>query len=267
MGLKATITNLLIFCDKNSPTILAGLGMVGTVATGLSSYKAGIRAHDIITRHHEDMEMVDEDDKEAKRAVMGETVKELIPVLVPPILIGSFTVTAIFMSNKINSKRIAVLGTAYALSEKRLKEYENKMQEVLGEQKTQNIRESIAHDKVVHAKVPADMQEMALYSNQVITIDDYTGRMFLSSAEAIGLAVNKLTDRVRDEMYIPLNDLYEEVGLGRVPLGDDLGWNIDDCINGKLPIFYTAVLNDNGHPCLSMEYDVNARRDFRELSR
>ena len=271
MGIRKTITNLLIFCNKESPTILTGFGIVGVLGTGYLSYRAGVRAHDIIERHHEDMELVDEDDKEAKRIVMGETVKEMVPVVMPPLIMGAFTIGCIFMSNHINSKRIAVLATAYGYSEKKLKEYENKMSEMLGEKKTQDIRESISKDNFTEfEKEHGPILPYNTGFGEMPTVDEFTKRVFPCTIPKIDSAVSKLTQQVYGygEDYVSLNDLYDELGLERIPQGDRFGWISDDILTtGKLPLYGTPFKTEDGIIAINLEYDLHARRDFRELSR
>lgn len=268
--IKQTVRNLLLFFNKNSPTILTGFGIVGTVGTGLLAYRSGMRAHEIIERHHKDMELVDDDDKDAKRAVMSETVKDMVPVVMPPVIMGAFTIGCIFMSNKINAQRIAVLATAYGFSEKKLRDYENKMTEILGEKRTQDIRESISRDHVEEFKekygnpgsypIPYGFGELP-------TIDEFSKRVFGCSCQKIDAIVAKLSARVFSENYVSLNDLYDELGIERVQMGYKFGWIADDIMStGKLPIYSTPHKDDNGVICINLEYDLHTRRDFGELN-
>ena len=271
MGLKRTITNLLVFCDKNSPTILTAFGIVGTGATGILAYRSGMRAHDILERHHEDMDLVDEDDKEAKRAVMSETILDMIPVIMPPLIMGTFTIGCIFMSNQINAKRIAVLATAYGISEKKLREYQDKVTDILGEKKAQDIRESISKDHIEQFEKEngpiSNIQPLYTGYGDMPTIDEFSKRVFGSSCAKIDAVVSRLTQRVFVENYVSLNDLYDELGLERLPHGDRFGWIADDIMGtGKLPIYSTPHKDDNNTIVLNLEYDLHTRRDYRELT-
>ena len=270
MGLRKTITNLLVFCDKNSPTVLTVFGIVGTGATGILAYRSGMRAHEILERHHEDMELVDEDDKEAKRAVMSETVLDMIPVIMPPLIMGTFTIGCIFFSNKINTQRIAVLATAYGISEKKLREYQDKVTDILGEKKAQDIRESISKDHVKEFEEtygnPASYPIPYGYG-ELPTIDEFSKRVFGCSSQKIDGINSKLTARVYAEDFVSLNDLYYELGLESLPHGNRYGWIAGDIMgNGKLPIYATPHKDDNGIIVINLEYDLHTRRDYRELT-
>lgn len=67
------------------------------------------------------------------------------------------------------------------------------------------------------------------------------------------------------DMYVSLNDFYELIGIPEIPMGNDLGWNVDDCIRGQVPITLTALLTEEQTPCLCVEYDAKLRADYRNL--
>lgn len=64
---------------------------------------------------------------------------------------------------------------------------------------------------------------------------------------------------MRDEIYISLNDLYFELGLDNIKLGDELGWNID---KGYIDINFSSQLDANGTPCLVLDYRVAPVYDY-----
>lgn len=122
-------------------------------------------------------------------------------------------------------------------------------------------------DKVGTAPDPKDEKGQIIITSggDNLCKDLYSGRFFRSNAQKIGQAINELTYDIQSDMYVSLNDFYDKLELPRIPLGDDLGWNIDDLVNRRLPICYTAILTDDGTPCLCVEYDANLRSDFRKL--
>lgn len=259
------------FTKKNSPTILTGLSVVGLISTAVSAFKAGPKAERILKISKEEMseikkqKLYKEDEKAAKRQVALETVKQITPVVLPPIIMGSATTACILGSHSISSRRIAAISAAYSISEKSVKELNNKMTEVLGEKKTRSIKDAISKEKVGKAPEENSNQIIVTGDGNVLCKDLYSGRYFYSNAEKIGQAVNRLSYRIIHEMYISLNEFYEEIGIPSIPLGEDLGWNMDDTSEGQLPITYTAVLTDDGRPCLAIEYDAGLRSDYRNL--
>lgn len=262
-----------IFTKKNSPVILTGLAIVGVISTAYLAYKAGPRADKILETYRKDMGDCHPNDKEAKRAVVGETVKKMIPVMAPPVIMGGTTIACIVGSHSVSSRRIAALSAAYTLSESTVKNLNSKMEEMLGEKKARAVKDAIMKDKL-HADTEKDRKLLGdgnVYvpdTGYVLCKDLYTGRIFYSTAEKIKQAIVKCSFDVQQNMWISLNDFYDEINspqLERVPLGDDLGWNVDDTVRGQLPIYLTALLTEDGKPCLCVGADIHVREDFRSL--
>lgn len=251
---------------KNSPTLLTGSAVIGLLATTVMAYRCSPKAHEIIAKKRDEMYLVQLDDKKAKRAVVLETAKELTPVLLPTIIMGTATGACIIGSNTISAKRITVLSAAYTLSEKTVKELGVKMNDILGEKKAKTIRDAVVKDKMDQNPPPKDESQIVLTGNgDVLCMDSYTGRYFRSNAEKIGQAINELSAMARDEMYVTLNDFFYLLKIPTVPMGDDLGWSIDDEIKGCLPITISAQLTEDKQPCLCIDYDLHAGKDFRRL--
>lgn len=262
-----------IFTKKNSPVILTGLAVAGVISTAYSAFKAGPRADKILEDYRKDMRDCHPKDKEAKRAVVNETVKKMVPVVAPTVIMGGSTIACVIGSHSISSRRIAVLSAAYSLSESTVKNLNNKMEEMLGEKKTRAIKDSIMKDKLRDSekndqKLLGDGNLYIPDNGYVLCKDLYSGRPFYSTAEKIKQAIVKCSFDVQQDMWVSLNEFYDEVNspqLEHIPMGDDLGWDAEDTIRGQLPITLTALLTEDGKPCLCVDYDINIRRDFRNL--
>lgn len=261
------------FTKRNSPIILTGLAIAGVVSTVYSAYKAGPRADKILENYRKDMRDCHPEDKETKKIIVEETAKKMIPVVAPTVIMGTTTVACIIGSHSVSSRRIAALSAAYSLSESTVKNLNSKMEEMLGEKKARAIKDSIMKDKL---KADSEKDKKILSDGQVIIPNDgtvlckdlYSGRLFYSNAEKINQAITKCSYDIISEMYISLNEFYDAVNspqLPRIPLGDDLGWNIDDTCDGQLPIRLSALLTEDGKPCLCIDYDIGVRTDYRNL--
>lgn len=262
-----------IFTKKNSPVILTGLAVAGVISTAYSAFKAGPRADKILDEYRKDMRDCHPKDKEAKRAVVGETVKKMVPVVAPTVIMGGSTIACVVGSHSISSRRIAVLSAAYSLSESTVKNLNSKMEEILGEKKTRAIKDSIMKDKLRETekndqKLLGGGNVIVPDNGYVLCKDLHSGRPFYSTAEKIKQAIVKCSFDVQQDMWVSLNEFYDEIGspqLEHIPLGDDLGWNVEDTIRGQLPITLTAILTDDGKPCLCVDADVRIRSDYRNL--
>ena len=75
--------------------------------------------------------------------------------------------------------------------------------------------------------------------------------------------MNDLNRRMRDEMFISLNDFYcaiDNPDLGPTKLGDMLGWNID---KGYIDLNFSSQLTTDGTPCLVLDYTVVPEYEFQ----
>ena len=100
--------------NKESPNILTGMALAGLVVTTIMAFRAAPKAKEIIEAHEKD---------ESKK----EMIKEVIPVVAPVAGMGMVTGACILGSNRIAAKRIALLSTAYTLTESAMKDYQNAM--------------------------------------------------------------------------------------------------------------------------------------------
>lgn len=256
----------LRFADEKTPEILTGLGVLGVFQTARMAYKAGPKGKEIMEAKKQDLKDTSPDDHAAKRAVVGEMVKEMTPVVGPPIAMGVATSACILGSHHVSSRRIAAISAAYSITETALKDYQEKTVELLGKKKAQDIREAISKDKVAKNPPSQGSSQIIMTSDgDVLCFDSYSGRYFRSNAQKIGSAINRMNHNLRNEMYISLNDFWIDLGIPTLPMGDEFGWNIDDCINGEIPIHITAILTPEEQPCLCVDYDIHLRRDFRNL--
>jgi hypothetical protein len=84
--LQKHLDSFLKWTDRNTPTILTTLGVIGLLQTGIMAYKAGPKGEAIVEAKKQDLRDCAPGDKEAKRAVYGELVKEMTPVVAPPVV-------------------------------------------------------------------------------------------------------------------------------------------------------------------------------------
>ncbi len=250
------------YADQNAPSLLTGVGVAGLFVTAYMAYKAGPKAKEIIERHQSKPTPID---KDTRRAETMELVKEIAPIMLPPIGMAVITSACIIGANRVSSKRLAVLSAAYSMSETALKNYQNKVAEMVDVKKVQKIKESIAQDKLDKNPIKPNQEILMTGDGDVLCMDCYSGRYFRSNAQKIGQAVNELSADLQTDMYVSLNDFYGKLNIPQVPMGDDFGWNIDDMVRGQLSIDITAHLTPDKQPCLVVDYDVYPRGDFRNL--
>ena len=79
------------------------------------------------------------------------------------------------------------------------------MVETIGKKKEQAIRDDIAKDRVTANPV---REVVVTDRGSTLCYDSLSGRYFKSDIETLRKTVNDLNRRMRDEMFISLNDFY-----------------------------------------------------------
>lgn len=231
---------------KHSPEILTGVGIAGMLTTVVLAVRATPKALRLIDEKKADI-------PEEEKLPRIEAVKAAWKVYVPAVLTGILSTVCLIGANSVNQRRNAAIAAAYSLSESALKEYREKVVETIGERKEQAIRDDIAKDRITENPV---REVIVSDRGSTLCYDSLSGRYFKSDIEKLRRIVNDLNRRMRDEMFISLNDFYcavDNPDLGPTKLGDMLGWNID---KGYIDLNFSSQLTTDGTPCLVLDYTV-----------
>lgn len=246
------IKNTQFIVSKHSPEILTGLGIAGMVTTTVLAVKATPKALKEI-EDYEDTILCDHEKIKPMDAVKI-TWKHYIPAAIT----GTVSIACLVGASSVNVRRNAALATAYKLSETALTEYKSKVVETIGEKKERVIKDAIAKDKI--EKNPVTQQNVIVTGKgETLCYDELFGRYFTSDIDKLKKIENELNRRMRDEMYISLNEFYYEVGLDGVKAGDDIGWNID---RGYIELDFSSQLSTDGRPCLVVRFSEPPRYDY-----
>lgn len=240
--------------SRHSPEILTGIGLAGMITTSVLAVRATPKAIRLI-----------EDAKEEKQENLKpiEVVKVAWKPYIPAIVTCVVSASCIIGASSVNARRNAAIATAYKLSETALTEYKGKVIETIGEKKEKTIREQIDKDHI--EKNPASKNQIIMTGRgETLCYDTLSGRYFKSDLEQIKRIRNDLNARLISEMYISLNEFYDELGLDHTILGDDLGWNMDD---GLLELDFSTQLSDDGRPCIVINYTPAPKYDYYKIQK
>lgn len=238
--------------SKKSPEILMGVGIAGMFTTTVLAVSATPKALQRIDAKKNELQ-VDE-------LGLGDTIKSTWICYIPAGISFTLSTACLIGSSTVSSRRSAALATAYELSRTALIDYRDKVKEVIGEKKDQEVIERIHKDKI-DAK-PVSTSEVIITGNgETLCYEAVSGRYFKSDIEKIKRTINELNRRLLSEMYISLNEFYDEIGLAHTSIGDDIGWNVDTMIE---PDFSTQ-LADDGRPALVLDFLVRPRYNYSNL--
>ncbi len=236
---------------KHSPEILTCVGITGLVSGTIMAIAATPKALLLV-------EQMKEEKNEDKLSAL-ETVKATWKVYLPIAITEVVSAGCIVCAHSVTTRRSAALTTAYALSESALKEYQKKTKEIVGDKKEESIRDAIAKDRIEADPVTKTVV-IDTGKGTTLCYDALFGRYFYSDIDAIKRAENEVNRYMMNEMYIPLNFLYQELNMPEVGGGDILGWGMMD---GFINILFSTQISDDGRPCLVISYQNPPRYDYQ----
>lgn len=227
----------------NSTNILTGFAVAGVVATSVYAVEGAIEAGDMLRAHEMDDELFVE--KTEITVVDGEeeiynvsyyrerTRKEAIALTwrcyVKACLTGTATIMCIIGANSISTKRNAALAAAYSLSEEARKEFRDKVVENIGEKKVEKIDNALIQDKVDSHQLPDEDCIVRTGLGDQIMYDSFCGRYIKASRTMVERQINYLQKTLNNNKdHVTVNDFYELLNLGYVPMGDKFGWIYTD---------------------------------------
>jgi hypothetical protein len=251
MNAKLTnfVKNTKGYLCKHSPEILTGIGVTGMITSTVLAVKATPKALLLL-------DVAEHDKGEALTVV--ETVKVAWKPYIPAIVTGAVSVACILGASAVNSKRNAALATAYAISERSLLTYRDKVIETIGEKKEKEIRQKVAQEEVNNNPVN-NSQVIITSKGNSLCMDSLFGRYFKSDIDQLKKCINELNREIITQNYASLNSFYSLVGLDPVEAGNRLGWNIDD---RNIELTFSACLTENDEPCIVVDFRTPPKYDF-----
>ena len=263
MGLRAM--------NRNLPTILSGAAIAGVIATVWTTYKAAPEIESSLESakwdKEQDLTGTEEAIENTDEVKLNgwETFKAVAPYIWKPALCGTFTIGCIVGAQVLNVQRLTMLAGAYKLSEEKLKTYEEKAKELLGEKKETELHDEVAKEMTPEPPIDDGMIAYTGKGDQ-LCYDTFSGRYFYSSTETIRQVESRLNKKIVCGEFVHLNDLYHELGLENVKFGDAFGWeayhsgNRTYYLDIRLTYDEKMVGNERKVACI-MDYNVDMDAD------
>lgn len=238
--------------EKHSPEILAGVGVVGVVASTVMACKATMKLNDILEESKEtrdkikevesnpryEAEYSHEDAKKDLTINYTQTAMKIAKLYAPAVILGSASLGCLLASNDILRKRNAALSAAYMTVDKSFKEYRQRVVDRFGEEVEKEIRYNIKAEEVTSTVVAEDGSETTvtetvktmdpnLYSDYAKFFDEASpywqkdpeyNLMFLKSQQQYA------TDLLRARGRLFLNEVYDMLGIEKTKAGQIVGW-------------------------------------------
>jgi len=246
--------------NKNSPSILVGLGIAGFVSSIVMAVKATPKAMKLLEEANIILYRTEFDSKEKAPSFEEFTIfyginsREKVEITwkcyVPTAGMALLATTCILMSNRIHLRRTAAVASLYAIAESTLREYQDKVVEEIGKKKEAVIRGDIAQKKLDDNPVDED-KVVATGRGDMLCYEPLTGRYFRSDIETIRKIQNDFNEQLLSDMTLTLNELYFELVLKPTTLGAKVGWDID---KGMVEFEFNSMIASTGEPCIVLDH-------------
>ena len=226
---------LKAFLKKNSSIILLCSGIVGFATTAYLSAK-------VTPRYLEKVKGV---------TSKKEKVKIGLKTYLPAIALGGLSTLSLVQGHRVVKGQVVMLTSSLAAAAASAKEYKDKVIEVIGEDKNEEIEKEIAKkhvdDNPVHGSTIVGHGDILCY-------DDFSSRYFLSDVVKLGQIENEFNrDLIGSCPTATVNELYDYLGLPHVKVGDDYGFDVN---KGLLQFTYETKMSEDMKPCVVLKYDA-----------
>lgn len=204
--------------DDNSPVILTGVAIAGTVATAVLTFKGSHAAAKKIVAEQTRLNTFETSHPLSKTEKFVLTYKYYIPAAVA--VVGSST--CMVMATKIGLNRTAAMAGAFVIAERGSEQYKEKVKELLGEKQHVKVTDAVAQDQV--DRIPESQIIIVGEGTQPI-FDRWSGRVFEGTMEKLKQAENKINHEVINGSYASLSQFYDLLGLDHTAQSDHIGWS------------------------------------------
>ena len=242
--------------EKHSPEILTGIGIAGMLTTTVLAVKATPKALQLIEARKEE--------EQTETLPPVEVVKTCWKCYIPAAVTAAASVACLIGASSVSARRNAALATAYKLSESAFADYKAKVVETIGEKKEQAVQDKVAQEQL--DKNPVSKNEVYITGKgETLFRDPCSKRYFTFDIDKLRKVENTLNRNMMTDPfgYISLNEFYDEIGLERTALGDDIGWNVS---SGLIEIHFIPGITDDERPCLVLDYAVAPKYGFDKWS-
>lgn len=243
---------------KYSPEILAGVGVVGVIASTVMACKATTKLSDILAESKEQIEQIktvavdpayadkytEDDAKKDTTITYVQTGVKVAKLYAPSVILCTSSLGCLLASNNILRKRNAALSAAYMTVDKSFKEYRRRVAERFGDEVEKEIRYNIKAKEIVTVDEEGNEVKETVKviegADNPTTYSDYA-RFFDESCPAwqndpeynltfLRAQQQYANDLLKAQGRLFLNDVYKMLGIDITKAGQVVGWIYDpDC--------------------------------------
>lgn len=197
---------------------------------------------DVFTGMEKVQEYTEEDRKKDLAIIYTKTAMQFIKLYAPSVILGALSIASILAGHNITKKRNIALAAAYTAVDKSFKEYRARVIERFGKDLDRELKYNIQHEEVEETIVDGKGKEKTVKKSvDVVDPDDISefARFYddgclgwTKDAEAnltfLKLQQSQANDRLKDQGYLFLNDVYQMLGIPVTKAGQVVGWIYDE---------------------------------------
>lgn len=252
---------------QNAPALLTGIGVTGIFATAVLSAKGAVKSDREIQAFREQIWRDNKNAEPGDELIPDPTWKDELKLTwmnyLPGLSVGLGTAFCVISAQSINSRRVAALMTLYSMSEKTVTEIREKIREVHGEKKLNELDEELARDQLREYPPDRDIirQADAIGSPASLCLDRFSGRYFVSDTESLRKAMNNINATCINQQYASLNDFWAQIGLSPLEIGETVGWTSDHLLD----LEFVYVPAEDGRPCMAVSFKSQPKVDYYRI--
>ena len=253
-GLRRLVNSAGIYINRNSPSILTGLGVSGLIGAGVMAVRATPVALDIVLERME-VDYGKDVHPKAIHAFHQYSLVEVIPIVykpyIPSVLLAVLGVSAIFLGARTNMKRLSTVTTAYGILDQTLRSYEDKIREVVSKTDAKKIQAAVDRDMLVNDPATT-FNTHNMNGGPDLCYEPMTGRYFYTSADGIRRRFIEVNHDILSDDTVSYNEAMFDLGLPHVDVGNHLGWSVEHGIIE--PILRARLVDPDDKPCLVVDF-------------
>ena len=259
-SLIRTTNKIGLILKKNSPKILMGVGIAGSVVSTVLACKATLKVKDILDEKNKIVEQIhncveddtvdynEEDKKKDLTILYAQTGVKLAKLYLPSIALGALSIASIVSGYKILNKRNVALAAAYTVVDKGFKNYRKNVVERFGEEVDRELRHNIKAKQIEEKYIDKDGNEKTrkkkVYeiaddkkpgegiSEYAKFFDEWNTDEHSKDPEYNLMFLRKQQDYANEVLkhqgYLFLNEVYDMLGIPRTQAGQVVGWIYDE---------------------------------------
>lgn len=240
-AISKTVARQLLISRKNSPSILFGAGVVGTVASTVMACRATLKLDQVLLDMSTDLEVAhdmdhsaysESDRKKDITLIYARSMGKIGRLYAPSIMLGITSISALTKSHNMLNERNIALTAAYAAVDKAFSEYRERVVDKYGEEQDRDFRYETERVEVENGKgktktvtrvAPGEHSMYARFFDEYSTSWSKEGEynlLFLRCQQ------NWANDLLKARGHLFLNEVYDMLGIGRSKAGAVVGWVI-----------------------------------------